>query len=560
VIPELGLAISIANNVGPAPVSDSLIRQTNGFIEATLTFKDPSNVWLTGIHDEEQSGFPKGLPNPSNWIRSGNYIDDKSVCGYNPNLDDVYLSPRINSRDPHIEAVDPRQAYENILGGIIAPAGLVSRSENYQDYHCNATTDVRPLHGSVLTLGPLPSSNNVYGYDDQRINNINSVDIVFTPDRTKWSKCIVIEMGEVKGQNEGNAAKFDLRAHANPFTIVNGVPVYNPGANTDPGEIGRSWFPGYAINVETGERLNIIFGEDSHLSGSENGGDMLWNPTNHLANYGYINPVADVTQYQSRFFWAGKHWIYVMGSRNPTVASSVKTSIKNSSDPDIKRFNAERGVAYDECNAYYKFLTSSGSIQKADAQAAVFSSAMWVMPPALTAGSALTSPEKGFIPTETKIRLRVATPYATYKKAGGNPINSNQPFYRFNTGDVAPTTTTQLGQDALKLANIVPNPYYAYSSYETSQLDNRVRMTNLPRKCKVSIYTVDGSLVRRYNIDQAVSEESPLHTTFLDWDLKNTAGVPVASGVYLIHIDAGELGSKVLKWFGVMRPLDLDTF
>ena len=60
------------------------------------------------------------------------------------------------------------------------------------------------------------------------------------------------------------------------------------------------WFPGYAIDVETGERLNIIFGEASMYRCDETlisnilypdcenffadmpltGADMMWNPTN----------------------------------------------------------------------------------------------------------------------------------------------------------------------------------------------------------------------------------------------------------------------------------------
>ncbi len=45
-----------------------------------------------------------------------------------------------------------------------------------------------------------------------------------------------------------------------------------------------------------------------------------------------------------------------------------------------------------------------------------------------------------------------------------------------------------------------------------------------------------------------------------DWDLKNQSNIPVASGVYIIHVDVPDVGEKVLKWFGVMRPIDLDTF
>jgi hypothetical protein len=55
----------------------------------------------------------------------------------------------------------------------------------------------------------------------------------------------------------------------------------------------------------------------------------------------------------------------------------------------------------------------------------------------------------------------------------------------------------------------------------------------------------------------------------VDWDLKNDYGIPIASGLYIIHI-RGKLWDvdnkefvekdKVIKWFGALRPIDLDTF
>jgi hypothetical protein len=48
--------------------------------------------------------------------------------------------------------------------------------------------------------------------------------------------------------------------------------------------------------------------------------------------------------------------------------------------------------------------------------------------------------------------------------------------------------------------------------------------------------------------------------TYLEWDLKNAYNVPIASGVYIIHIDAGDLGEKIVKWFGALRPVDLNAF
>ncbi|MGC6531977.1 MAG: T9SS type A sorting domain-containing protein, partial [Flavobacteriales bacterium] len=111
--------------------------------------------------------------------------------------------------------------------------------------------------------------------------------------------------------------------------------------------------------------------------------------------------------------------------------------------------------------------------------------------------------------------------------------------------------TSQL-EDGLEDINVVPNPYYAFSQYETSKLDNRVKITNLPEECTVTIYNVNGTLVRQFQ------KGDPL--TSLDWDLKNHRNVPIASGVYLIHIEVPGVGEKVLKWFGVMRPTDLDNF
>jgi hypothetical protein len=98
----------------------------------------------------------------------------------------------------------------------------------------------------------------------------------------------------------------------------------------------------------------------------------------------------------------------------------------------------------------------------------------------------------------------------------------------------------------------VPNPYYGFSSYEASQLDNIVKITNLPETCTINIFSTSGTLVRQLRKDNSL--------TYVEWDLKNTYNVPIASGVYIIHVDAGELGEKVVKWFGALRPVDLNSF
>ena len=62
---------------------------------------------------------------------------------------------------------------------------------------------------------------------------------------------------------EGGAKKLYLRAHAS--VDKNGLTVSDPGVNADEATAfgtqptGMGWFPGYAIDLVTGERLNMAF-------------------------------------------------------------------------------------------------------------------------------------------------------------------------------------------------------------------------------------------------------------------------------------------------------------
>jgi hypothetical protein len=180
---------------------------------------------------------------------------------------------------------------------------------------------------------------------------------------------------------------------------------------------------------------------------------------------------------------------------------------------------------------------------------------MWVSMAQLTPGYSLRSPAQGLVPSRVDIKIRVKRPYAAYT-VDSNTINDGYRYFTFNTNGFAPEVEANFGKKALDLVSVVPNPYYAYSKYEDpgNRLDNRIKITNLPEKCLVNIYTVDGVLVR------AIRKDDP-NRTYVEWDLKNDAKAPLASGVYLIHIKATDLGEeRIVKWFGIMRPADYDSF
>ncbi len=453
---DLGLSVTIVQGQKPGDQT----HPTNGFLYAEVVYDDPNHQWLSGVADIDG-------PNVYNWIRSGT-LEDPNAAEYNDYL-----------------GLDAGQYYEKIIGGTWAPYRLVS---NLVDNPGNTT------------IQAFQSINKLY--------NLGSVDIVFTNDKSKWTRCSVIETCDDAILSEGGASKFGLRKHAS--VDKNGVSG-TADATYDGKPTGMGWFPGYAVNVETGERLNIVFGENSWLTG-ENGRDMLLNPT---SNYEALNQI----------LFGGEHYIYVFGHNGDAANTDVP--------------------AYDEGDWLYNKLLAGGNTNLRNA----FSNAMWVTIP-------LTARNETWLSNDCRVRIRVSKPYTiNYSTYGSStPVNKNYPLYSFNTSDIATKTgDVAAAQTALDLINVVPNPYYAYSGYEENQLDNRIKFTNLPSACTVSIFTVDGILIRRYTKDDPT-------TTYIDWDLKNTSGIPISGGLYLIHVDAPGVGERTIKWFGSLRPIDLNSF
>ena len=125
------------------------------------------------------------------------------------------------------------------------------------------------------------------------------------------------------------------------------------------------------------------------------------------------------------------------------------------------------------------------------------------------------------------------------------PVISAGDQFVFETADYAfLTNNTEAAREALDRIGIVPNPYMGVSAYESNNLDRVVRFINMPEQATIRIYTVAGTLVR------TLQKEGPSRS--LDWDLNTHNNLPVASGMYLIHVDVPGVGEKVLK-FGVVN-------
>jgi hypothetical protein len=482
IIPDLGL--SVAMQQAPAPGGDDEGTYDNGVIFSEIIYEDPSKEWWFGIKDDKSY-------TPYNWILAG--------TNTNPTEEPATLYPDQNG--------DAKGNFENIVNGTWGP-------------YMYASANNRSVVGGFDNYGMGPAQSIGRNLNDAA--DLHSVDIVFTTDVNKWTRVPVFEMAEEAALSEHGDKKLTQRQDTS-WTIENGALKRAPGL-----EPGWSYFPGYALDIETGKRLNMAFGENSWLPG-QNGNDMLWNPTEvqimlpgNTVNGGYV--------------FGGQHVIYVFADEDKISGSNTDLEYQgaNPNDWPLKDLMAD--------------LVKTGGLGNI-AKANFWRACRWIGMPTLRPGNNFDPYTE--LPTQTRIRIRMNSAYSNRVLADGP--NDGNPQFLFNTANIATRTYQDtIGKGAMETIRVVPNPYYGFSTYEASQLDNLVKITNLPETCTISIFTPNGTLIRQIRKDNSM--------TYVEWDLKNTYSVPIASGVYIIHVDAGALGEKIVKWFGALRPVDLNSF
>ena len=308
------------------------------------------------------------------------------------------------------------------------------------------------------------------------------------------------------------------------------------------------------------------------------------------------NPVSTVTVGTSNYIMGGRHFIYVMNAisqdfpyyhvaredympyrySSPSYdAGAWAVKMLHSLDHFFECPYPNTAANANNIKDYYKefnqgLLKYEGAkyiVPIRDSSAFLFSTVSWVNMPIVTED--IDNPKN--IPCDVTIDINVNNRYGKYlsdngtkpENAGLTTVNANNPMYMFElTPDIVTLTNVAVGDKArqsykdsiMAAINVVPNPYYSYSKYETaSQLETKVRFINVPGNTTITIYTVDGTLVRTF-------PNTPANTTTYDWDLHNHNGIPIAGGMYLIHFSTPGIGERVVKWFGTMRPVDMSGF
>jgi hypothetical protein len=123
----------------------------------------------------------------------------------------------------------------------------------------------------------------------------------------------------------------------------------------------------------------------------------------------------------------------------------------------------------------------------------------------------------------------------------------NVPFAQddvFTFTTAAPKFTVEAAMEDIKKIKVFPNPYLGASDLELNKYQRFVTFNHLPERARFRIYTVSGTLVKSF-------EKNDM-TQLATWDLQNDNGLPVASGMYIIHIEMPDLNTETVLKLGVV--------
>ena len=470
---ELGFSITVQNYENPGVN----IYENNGGVDVRLEYKDKTGpFWFNAIKDGGQYEGERHLS--FDFVQNNNFWDKDGKLSI---MGDGFFVPLTSIGN--IKKTD--------VPYLLSP---LSR-------------DWSLINGNITSLN---------------FRDLNNVDLVFTSDKSKWSKCIVVETGfddqTITGlETIDNTRNFELRSSQSKDE--NGVEI--------PNSTGFSYFPGYAVDVETGKRLNIFFGENSIFSGENAmhmqgqnpiGGDMIFNPSSEWIIAKLLNSNLPADQVLA-LIGGAQHYIYV--SR----------------------------MEYDGCAAFGERLKrnpTTGAGPSIINKLKVVSGITWTSFPVLSPAFGLTSLSNGLIPNDLTVRMRVDNTYSSSRlfnldndkaclTTGDNPV------YEFGFEKLDPNA-----QNNITLDNIFINP----NPVRLSNNATVFRLLNLPDDSEIKIMDMQGQV--RWKADASSGDKQTYlgpGSTSTEFTLDGSRFLP---GLYLISIKDKKSGKmSTLKWVGL---------
>jgi len=136
-----------------------------------------------------------------------------------------------------------------------------------------------------------------------------------------------------------------------------------------------------------------------------------------------------------------------------------------------------------------------------------------------------------------------------------NFVNTVADVYTFSAPAASAGQANELA--SIDRVGVFPNPYYAFNAAETNRFNRFVTFNNLPPRATIRIFNLAGQLVRRIDKDDT--------SQFTRWNLANNSNFPVASGMYVAHLEMTLPGdnsvvTKVLKIAVIQEQEILNSF
>jgi hypothetical protein len=125
-----------------------------------------------------------------------------------------------------------------------------------------------------------------------------------------------------------------------------------------------------------------------------------------------------------------------------------------------------------------------------------------------------------------------------------------------NTTEVWPVDNWATAEaEGLKVM-VYPNPYridggYVEDKYESEGIyEKRIRFVNLPPRCTIRIYSLDGDLVQTLHHER---DRDDLDATIDQWDLISRNRQAVVTGIYLFSVEDKDSGENQVGKFVIMK-------
>ncbi len=448
---DYGVSLVLHNFLDPG----TQVYDNNGAIGQTITYKDSKgNHWLDAV-------------------KPGGVVGQEKFHGIDFTM---------------LRKGDPLEQITKIGNQFFLPASSLNTVD-----HANFPLNYAILEKPVLKFMTSDVVNML------KYSQLNNVDIILTKDKSKWSKCVVLETTPT----EMIMAGYQTEGNVPNSSLLRRVPSIDQNGNLlNDWTIGFGYFPGYAVDVETGKRLNIFFGESSLYN---HGKDLLFNPDDELVDENLL-----VQGDKRGYVFGGHHYIYVTRSE------------------------------YDGCAGIHNKLkySGSGSPPSTNARSNAFSQVTWVSWPI---AKDMTSLSEGLIPNDVIVKLRVDNTYSPSSKfdiqnVRGCIYYNDHPVYEIgfekSTTDIDPV----LGE-----AVVIPNP----SELTTTSVT--IRLSQIPSKGRLDIMDAFGKIEETILFEADKSAGSYGHVgDVITIPVNNANRKP---GMYLIRVIDTETGvQQTGKW------------